>query len=683
MMRKLLATGIGLIMLVGSAQTALADQEKNGSKVTMDEVVVTATKTKEKREDIANAVIVVDDMDIEASPATSVGALLGNELGVDWRTRGNYGGAAQEIHMRGMGGDGTQVLINGVTTNSPSLGTADVGRIPLNAIDRIEVVKGSGSVLYGSGAMGGLVNIITKDPERDRMDLKASAGYGSENTYQISAEQGMYVFGDLGYYLTANRTETDGFRDNSDLTHNDASIKLVWDKGDKLHLSLYGDYIDREYGLPGPKPPAGTPAQVVNGVTVYNQEAANLLDNGGDEDNHWVLKAKSNPLAWLGINMQADYSTMESYSYNRYKSGAALVGNKSWTTNDILGLEGNVELKPFNGGTLLAGVQHKAYDWENKGLDLNPDGSDNIASLAVATADYHTTGLFGEAQYRPSKYVKATIGVRHEDHSEFGTEVLPRYGLIINPFDTTALKLNTGKHFKAPDANDLFYPYEEYDYIVVKYIFQSNPDLKPETGWHTDVTLEQHLLNKKLFFSLSYFNWDIDDKIRWGEDIVGIVHTWEPKNLDHYEAYGWEVGTKIGPFFNTSLSLNYTYTDAEEQLDQGVLRQAQYTTKNFFKGSLTHWLNFGMDVNLVARFTDERPARYANDTDDLPSEKLDAYWLFDLKINQRLFENWVVSGQANNLMDEEYNAYIKNFLLTPAGYPGAGRSIFVSVAYEY
>lgn len=683
-MRKLLATGIGLILLAGPAQTALADQENNAPKVTMDEVVVTATKTEEKREDIANAVIVVDDMDIEASPATSVGDLLDNEMGVDWRTRGNYGGAAQEIHMRGMGGDGTQVLINGVTTNSPSLGSADVGRIPLNAIDRIEVVKGSGSVLYGSGAMGGLVNIITKAPERDRMDLKASAGYGSENTYQISAEQGMYAFGGLGYYLTANRTETDGFRDNSDLTHNDASIKLVWDKGDKLNLSLYGDYIDREYGLPGPKPPAGTPAQVVNGVTVYNQEAASLLNNGGDEDSHWVLKAKSHPLAWVGMNLQADYSTMESYGCKRYQSGAAaLSGSKSWTTNDILGLEGNVELKPFNGATLLVGVQHKAYDWENKGLDLNPDGSDNIASLAVATADYDTTGLFGEAQYRPGKYVKATIGVRHEDHSEFGSEVLPRYGLIINPFDSTTLKLNTGKHFKAPDANDLFYPYREDAHRWATYIFQGNTDLKPETGWHTDVTLEQRLLNKKLFWTLSYFNWDIDDKIDWGYDVAGTVFTYAPKNLDHYEACGWEAGARIGPFFNTSLSLNYTYTDAKEQKDQGVRRPALYTTNNAFKGSLTHWLDFGMDVTLNARFTDKRPARYADDTADRPSQKLDEYWLFDLKINQRLFDHWIVSGQANNLLDAEYNTYVAYFLGNYEGYPGGGRSIFVSVSYEY
>ena len=106
----------------------------------MEEIVVTATKTKEERKNIPNAVIIMDKMDIQGSPANSLGELLANELGIDWRTYGNYEGAAQEIHIRGMGGDATQVFVNGVSINSPSLGAADVAKIPLNSIERIEVV---------------------------------------------------------------------------------------------------------------------------------------------------------------------------------------------------------------------------------------------------------------------------------------------------------------------------------------------------------------------------------------------------------------------------------------------------------------------------------------------------------------------------------------------------------------
>ncbi|MCP4669223.1 MAG: TonB-dependent receptor plug domain-containing protein, partial [Deltaproteobacteria bacterium] len=107
-------------------------QEKGRKKIpTMKQVVVSATKTEEERKDIPNSLIYKDELDIQESPAKTLGAFLANELGVDWRTQGNYGGAIEEVHIRGMSGNATQVFVNGVSVNSPSLGSADVGRIPM------------------------------------------------------------------------------------------------------------------------------------------------------------------------------------------------------------------------------------------------------------------------------------------------------------------------------------------------------------------------------------------------------------------------------------------------------------------------------------------------------------------------------------------------------------------------
>ena len=174
------------VILTTPVFAGAATDEAQKSVITLDEVVVSATKTPEKRKDIPNAVIIMDNRDIQASGAKTIGELLANEPGIDWQTYGNYGGAPQQIHIRGMRGNATQVLVNGVAVNSPSLGTADVGKIPIDNIERIEIIKGSGSVLYGSGAMAGTVNIITKGPQRDKMDLKIGAGYGSQNTYRVA-----------------------------------------------------------------------------------------------------------------------------------------------------------------------------------------------------------------------------------------------------------------------------------------------------------------------------------------------------------------------------------------------------------------------------------------------------------------------------------------------------------------
>ncbi|WP_457553029.1 TonB-dependent receptor plug domain-containing protein [Desulfobacula sp.] len=665
--------------------TAFADENLKTQKpvATMDEIVVTATKTRELLKDVPNAVILIDDLDIKDSPAKSVGDLLGGESGIDWRTRGDYGGAAQEIHIRGMGADGTQVIVNGVTVNSPSLGTADVGKIPMNNIERIEIVKGSGSVLYGSGAMGGVVNIITKNPKHDQTDLKLSAGYGSEKTYQMSAEHGMFVLGDLGYYITANSSGTDGFRDNSDYKQKDASLKLLLDKGENLNISLYGDYIDRESGRPGVEPPAGTSLFTVGGIPVYNSEASSLLNELKEQDKHLVLKIESNPLDWLGLNFQTDYTDMKSDNYSRYYSAFSpgnLPGSSTEVANKILGAEGNVELHPFKGTRFLTGIQYKKYDWENTSITL--DGFGNKSSQLEGKDNLHTIGIFGEAQYRPNKYIKGIIGIRHEDHSTFGTKNLPRYGLIINPVETTTLKFNTGRHFKAPTPNDLFWPKEDWGWGMGA---EGNPNLKPETGWHSDASIEQTFADKKISVSLTYFEWDIQDKISWVPDANFF---YRPDNLSKYESKGWEIGTKIGPFHNMTLALDYTYTDATEQKQGGVERKALYTADNFFKAGLTYWFDFGLDLTTTIRYTDERPGVYALDTDVVPQTTLADYWTLDLKANQPFGENWILSCQINNLLDKDYNTYSENFYdqfgtKSLSKYPGAGRSVFLSLNYQF
>jgi iron complex outermembrane receptor protein len=665
--------------------------------VTLEEVVVTATKTPEKRKDIPNAVIIVDKKDIQASGAKTIGELLANEPGIDWQTYGNYGGASQEIHIRGMRGNATQVLVNGVSVNSPSLGVADVGKIALDNIDRIEVVKGSGSLLYGSGAMGGTVNIITKRPKRDKMDLSVKAGYGSQNTYRLAAEQGMFVAGDFGYYLTVGRTETDGFRDNSHLRQTDVSMKLILDKNDVVDISLYGDYLDRTYGMPGLKPPAGTTDYYIGGVKFYNDQAANLLDHSGDKDGRLVLEVKGKPSKLFNYNLKGYYTNMENHNYERYAFDGS--GYENWVTNRALGTDGHVNIHPFEGAKLLIGGEYRDFDWKNEAFDLNTAGAQTVKT--ITTAHLFSKGVFTEAEYRPSQYWKALAGFRHENHSTFGSENLPLFGLVINPLETTALKINHGKHFLAPTPNDLYWPAGPYT--------RGNANLKPEIGWHTDVTLEQSLLKDKLFVTLSYFHWNVDDKIQWEPDSQGV---WNPINLAGYKANGVEAGTKIGPFYDLTLALSYTYLNAEEEnraytkQDYGwppflppdfqyslVKRRAAMTPDHQFKGDLTYKSKFGLTASATVRYVSDR-VTYRTESTVYPDTRtvpyfLNAYWTADMKLEQRFFKSWVFSLSGKNLFDEKYDTHLSSFTnqttfkTTVCGYPGAGRSVSADVKYEF
>lgn len=658
--------------------------------VTMDEVVVTATKTEEKIKDVPNAVVVKEAFDITESPSKSVGESLANEPGIDWRSRGDYGGAAEEIHIRGMGGDATQVFYNGVNINSPSLGAADVGSLPLNSIEKVEVVKGAGSLLYGTGAMAGTVNILTKSPQRDKLDLKLETGFGSEGTYELSAEQGMYLSPDFGYYLTATKRETDGFRDNSDLDHRDVSLKLVYDRGDALQVNMFGAYIDREYGVPGVRPPAGTGDYFVNGVKMYNAEAASLVNNGGDEDLYSALELKSRPLDWLSLSLRGDAVNMENYYYRRNNGDLwpkiAGEGDETWVTNEVLGLEGTAEMRLPHEVTLLVGSQYKDYSYKNEVGDLDANGFAVSGSHAAAEHGVFTRGTYGEAQYRPSQYLKLLAGLRQEQHSMFGYEVLPRFGAVLNPFAGTSIKLGHGKHFKAPTMNDLYWPDDGW--------VRGNPNLQPETGRHSDVNLEQALLGDKVVATASYFVWNIDNKIDWAENPAFPTATpgfnyWTPSNVNTYEAKGWELGLQLKPVPAMRLGLSYTRTDAEEEKNPGSWRQAQYTPKNLFKGEASYFFDFGLTAAAIVRYVDERPAYYATDSATIPQNTLDSYMTADVKLSQRLREHWLLALQLNNIFDEGYDTYMASFrdeataTTTRQGYPGAGRSAFVSASYEF
>jgi outer membrane cobalamin receptor len=658
----------------------------------MDEVVVTATKTEEKRSAIVNAVIIKDSADIAEAPVESVGSLLANEPGVDWRTRGNYGGAAEEIRIRGMGAEGTLVVVDGVVLNSPSLGSADVGQIPLNSIERVEVVKGPGSLLYGSGAMGGTVNIINKKPKREGYTAKVEAGYGTESTYHLAAESGGFVAGDFGYYLTANRKETDGFRDNSDLEHNDISLNLLYDKGEPLEVNFNFGFVDREYGLPGVQPPVGIAPffSSATGLPLYNSDSATLQDRGEDENRHSSLELKGRAADWLGWRVKGDCAVLDGFNKSQAYNPVTFAYDGSSTqtevTNTSRGVEGNLDLRLFSRLGLLLGSEYRNFDYENEQQGFDPFG---IQTSGMSDENrVFTQGTFAEMSLTPVEQIKLTAGYRYETNSLFGHENVARYGMVVKPLPTTVLKVNHGKHFKAPTMNDLFWPDDGF-------FTKGNRNLKPETGWHSDVTVEQEMLHGNIFATLSWFKWDIADKIAWAADPAqpspsGFGFYWTPSNINTYKTEGWEAALRVRPYDALVTDLSLTLLDAEEELEPGKPRLARYSPELTFKAGLTHYADFGLTSSLVARYIGSRPYYY---TDSVSGGEvrieLDSYWTVDLKLEQELARNWHLGLLATNLFDEEYATYLNGFTnqntfeYTQQPYPGAGRSLFASVSYKW
>ena len=307
-------------------------------------------------------------------------------------------------------------------------------------------------------------------------------------------------------------------------------------------------------------------------------------------------------------------------------------------------------------------------------------------SRSVVESSVYSHGVYAELQFRPMSYFKVQTGVRYEEHSTAGSEAIPRLGIIVNPYDELAIKMSTGKHFRAPTINDLFWPDTGY--------VKGNPNLVAETGWHSDVTVEQLFWQKKAMASISYFKTDIDDKIDWAEDpndpnIINWGGYWKPTNVNKFESHGVEVAIQASPLEALEVNLSYTWLDAEEEQSPGAWRQATNTAENTFKTEASYFFAFGLTAALTVRYVDERPSAYASDSAVEPEHSLDSYWTTDLKLSQVLGDHWLLAVTATNLFDKGYATNSADFYddaypaVPNCEYPGAEQSFFGTVTYEF
>ncbi len=219
--------------------------------VTMGEVVVTATRQKEPVNEVASPVTIIDRKDIEQSPATNVPDLLQSSAGIHvFDITGNR--RSYRVDMRGFGETAplnTAVLIDGRKINNPDLSGTDWTLIPLDRIERIEIIPGGrGGVFYGDNASGGAINIITRKGDRFAAEAKAAAGSYETYTGEASVSGSKK---DLSYFVSANYFGTEGYRDNADSEAKDAGLGFDYLPSDWLRLFLNAGYHIDSTGLPG------------------------------------------------------------------------------------------------------------------------------------------------------------------------------------------------------------------------------------------------------------------------------------------------------------------------------------------------------------------------------------------------------------------------------------------------
>jgi vitamin B12 transporter len=590
-----------LILSVVFCQIGLAQTDKG---IEIGEVVVTATKTESELEEVSSSVSVITQTEIERKKVDTVAELLRSIPGLDVARSGGPG-KNTSVYLRGGNSGHTLVLVDGVQVNSPTLGSFNFADLSVDNIERIEIVRGPQSTLYGSDAIGGVINIITKKGTgKPAVSLLFEGGSYESYRGAASVTAGTEK---VDFSLAASYQETDGIsaaseeegnREEDGYKNGTISMRVGAEVFPEARMDVSLRYMDSEtdldaLGMDDPN---------------YVQESETIIF--GSRFSHYVTQWWEHILKLHFTENELEYTDPDT-PWNNFQIDTA-IREAEWQHNLYLFDEADI---------LTLGAEYEKQQGENEGVF-----DDSIINRAAYIQNQ--VALLDESLF-------LTVGARVDDHSIFGSEDTYRLGLAyLLKASNTRFKANWGTGFKSPTLNDLFYqdPWGS----------RGNPELEPEESKGFDVGIEQRLWEDRIFLGATYFYNSVDNLIEWVEYLPWM---WEPQNVAEARSEGWEIEAAINPIDEVELSANYTFTDSEDkQTGNELPRRPEHKFNLTLNYQPWNVLNINLDLNYVGRRWDDA----AN------TERSDSYTKLDLAAYYNITDHAQLFGRVENLLDEEY-----------------------------
>ncbi|MDQ7786959.1 MAG: TonB-dependent receptor [Thermodesulfovibrionales bacterium] len=522
------------LFLLASVSTAFAEEAKEAK---LEEIVVTATKTPHTLEDVPVETVLINREDIEASNAKNVSEVLKDVPGFYIRGENVPGSSSYLSRLRGFDFDKGYglVLINGERVLGGGMGEygISINQIPLEMIERIEIIKGPSSVLYGSDAVAGVVNIITKPiPEKPLFTL--SGGYGSEETSLASISYGQKIK-DFGVLISAQHEKSERGRYSASEDEFEARhilTKLSYDISEKVNASVGINYDKSEWQY-----------QIDEKLRFSPSLELTLPDTS-------FLKVKG---YWHRLDMDSF-----SPGYTRR------FGDITYTQAELQ------YTRPF-GHTHLAtaGAEYLLRD-----IDASfADKEDTVWSFYLQ--DEMTLKPFG-----------IVMGGRIDNHSLYGTEFNPKASIMWEISEKTRLRASAGRAFKSPTIRQLYVFFKHGNWWN-----RPNPDMNPEVSWGYSAGIEQ-VISDKISAGLSLFRNDVKDiivAVSTSEKIDNVpVRTW--KNVREAYTQGIEFSIKATVIENLAMNLGYAYLDTEnKELNKDLPYSPHHTVNTGLDYEIKRW----------------------------------------------------------------------------------------------
>lgn len=601
-----------------------------------DTIVVTAARTAQKVDDVAISTTVITRADIETRQSVAVIDLLRTTPGVTISANGGLG-TTTSVNIRGAESDQTVTLIDGVKINDPSSpgGGYNFGNLLTGNIERIEVVRGSQSVLWGSQAIGGVVNIITRAPTDD-LSLNASGEYGWRDTVRLAGNASAR-FGPVSASVGGDYFRTDGFsafdavlggKELDGFRHYGANAKFNVALSDAVSIDLRGWYSDGKAGIDGFPPPTysfGDTPEFTRTKDVIGYAGLNAALFGG----RW-----RNRIAYVITDTRRSNTDLT--------GGSELETFNAQGRNERFEYQGVADLGNMLSATFGAETEQSRYRTSSYGSPF---------SLASA----RTNSIYGELTVKPVTGLSLTGGARYDHHNTFGGKAIFAANAVFSPnAGHTILRASFGEGFKTPT---LFQLYSDY----------GNTALRPESSNSWDMGVTQRLLAGRIEVGATWFERTTRNQIIFvscAAPLTGIC-TNRPygtyDNVARSRAKGLEVTLALHPVDALKVQAAYSYIDAENELTgQDLPRRPRHSVNTSVDYDWAFGLKTGFTITHVGSSFDNASN----------SRKLQGYVLVDLRAAYPVTDKVELFARIENLFDEQYETAYRYGTARRAAYTG-------------
>ncbi len=504
---------------VSHNQTVVPETADTSSVNRLSEFIVTATRTEKKINDVGRSVSVISSADIKNSGTNTLAELLSLAEGIYITGTQQDFGANQSLFMRGANSNQSVVLIDGIPVEDPSTPTnaLDLSELSLSDIDHVEIVRGSHSTLYGSSAIGGVINIITNKKMKQGLNISASGTAGSfgKETSLISENIGMSYACKGGFYSTLNFTNAnvngiDATVDTTTVSHlpRDKDGMNRFDCGGKLgyrsgrwDLYVAGNSIDkmvdidsREFTDDNNYTLAFTRKMFSYGLSCKVDSGFIISLNGGKS----FLERKA-----LNDSSVVDLAGTYDHSYYEESNKAETFAN-------------NLQLNFFRKGfSMVLGGGSDDQTWSQKVYSYSPWGiwQSDLDTLALASRTsnfFMLLDLNGELISEKAKAFSLSLGARSNHNNTFGSSITYQVNPMVKISSTSSLYANFSSGYNAPSLYQLHSPDKDFTSLISR----GNINLRPETSVTNEFGICQNI-NSKTGVRIGYYKTMVNDVIEW------------------------------------------------------------------------------------------------------------------------------------------------------------------------